>query len=46
MDIEKIILQQIDIILPLWRIAGWFLLGFVFGRIAHIFEEDKNKPRT
>lgn len=44
MDIQTIILQQIDIILPLWRIGGWFILGFVLGRIAHIFEVDKNKP--
>lgn len=40
--IERIILEQIDFFIPIWKICGWFLLGFIFGRIATLIEQDKN----
>jgi hypothetical protein len=41
---EKIFLESVDLLLPIWRICGWFLLGFIFGRIASIIDENKKNP--
>lgn len=41
---ERIIIEQIDFFLPIWRMCGWFMLGFIIGRIAAVLENDKNNP--